>query len=110
MSTQVVEVKQTIPLPSAEEALEYDLPQTHWLYAVGELVFNKDEKKNYVVGLHLIKGDGRVACKCELVPRDTDCYRVSLIPRDWGELYCDDSVNYLRSVVRNAMQKVANDG
>lgn len=89
-----------LPLPSAEEALAYDLPADHWLKGVGHLQQNQEDKKYYITQMHFINGGGQVVCSCAIHPRTSKVYAAHDFKPNERWVYCERSVEYLRRVVR----------
>lgn len=98
-------LRRSMPLPSKEEALAYELPDDHPLQGVGVLEQNKDDKKYYIVEMHFINGSGQVVCNCDLVPRETRVYEANKFKPNERWVYCERSVEYLRYVVRGCEAK-----
>jgi len=97
-------------LPTVKEALEHQLPQSHWLQSIQilELRANPEDptkKVLWVTSMHLINGDGRVVCNCHISPTDSEVVDAASVPLNWGHLYCADSVTYLRRVVARHIAK-----
>ncbi len=88
-------------LPSLEESVNYQLPDNHWLQAVRVATRNLDKVARpdidwWIQSLHLINGEGKLVCDCDVHPSTTMVGPVAKIPPDWIGLYCESSQDYLR--------------